>query len=400
MTSIGNNSERVKIMGMSASQARFLCLTARKSNVEFEGQQINQQRTTLSNQSASYYAELCNMVVPTPPSIDDFTKVSYSFDDGALKNTITSMIAKANNQYSISYIQQWQDDYSIVSAASSIIAKDGNDYKIGSATLRTLGADINITDPDQNSDPYLKSLTPEQLQDLLRQEEYYKAMLNDKFGTQDADYFVRYVKDSTSGTYLPYFYKKDQVTGANYDDNTGLMTGGSIDCYSIGSATKTREVINALGSVEKDSSGRYMAVMLYQTDSEGHYISTDGEKMNEQFQVLEQDVNGQWQLKLDSNGAPILGTPTFIEYSLTTNTTTDQDAYDDAMNQYNYKQYLYDQKIQEINSKIEIIQQQDKTLELELKSLDTEEQALNTELDAVKKVISNNIDKSFKTFSA
>lgn len=36
-------------MGMSASQARFLGLTARKTNVEYEGQQVNQQRTTLSN---------------------------------------------------------------------------------------------------------------------------------------------------------------------------------------------------------------------------------------------------------------------------------------------------------------------------------------------------------------
>ena len=41
-------------MGMAASQARFLGLTARKNNVEFEGQQINQQRTALSNQTALY----------------------------------------------------------------------------------------------------------------------------------------------------------------------------------------------------------------------------------------------------------------------------------------------------------------------------------------------------------
>ena len=45
-------------MGMAASQARFLGLTARKTNVEYEGQQINQQRTALSNQSASYYTNL------------------------------------------------------------------------------------------------------------------------------------------------------------------------------------------------------------------------------------------------------------------------------------------------------------------------------------------------------
>ena len=65
-------------MGMSASQARFLSLTARKTNVEYEGQQINQQRTTLSNESSSYYSRLTNMDVPTPPSSSDYTKISYT----------------------------------------------------------------------------------------------------------------------------------------------------------------------------------------------------------------------------------------------------------------------------------------------------------------------------------
>ena len=37
-------------MGLAATQARYLGLTARKTNVEFEGQQINQQRTALANQ--------------------------------------------------------------------------------------------------------------------------------------------------------------------------------------------------------------------------------------------------------------------------------------------------------------------------------------------------------------
>ena len=40
-------------MGMAASQARYLALVARKSNCEYEGQQINQARTVLSNQSAN-----------------------------------------------------------------------------------------------------------------------------------------------------------------------------------------------------------------------------------------------------------------------------------------------------------------------------------------------------------
>ena len=116
------------------------------------------------------------MVVPTPPSVDDYTKVSYTFDDGALTNTITSMIAKGNGQYSVSYIQQWQDDYSIVAASSSIISKADNSYKIGSTTLRKLG---DINDYNILKDPYLANLEENQIQELLEQEKYYQNMLND-----------------------------------------------------------------------------------------------------------------------------------------------------------------------------------------------------------------------------
>ena len=74
-------------MGMAASQARFLGLTARKTNVEFEGQRINQQRTTLSNQSANYYNQLLGMAVPVPPSVDDYTKTVYAdYSDKIEKN--------------------------------------------------------------------------------------------------------------------------------------------------------------------------------------------------------------------------------------------------------------------------------------------------------------------------
>lgn len=356
-------------MGMSASQARFLSLTARKNNVEYEGQQINQQRTTLSNQSGSYYSELCNMVVPTPPSVDDYTKVSYTFDDGALTNTVTSMIAKGSNEYSISYIQQWQDDYSIVSASSSIIAQaeDGT-HKIGSSTLRKLG---DLTGYNIIQDSYLSSLTDEQTEELLEQEKYYQTMLNDTVlgnASSSNEWYVRYVKDSSTGSYVPYFYQATEVEDdSRYND--GYATS-NINCYSLGTSTKTKEVLNALGTVEKDSTGRYISITLFQTDEDGNK-------------------------KKDENGLDI-----YTTYSLVTNTSTDEEAYNDAMNQYNYEQYQYDQKVQEINSKIEIVQQQDKSLELELKQLDTEESAISTEMDAVKKVISKNIESSFKTFNA
>ena len=69
-------------MGMAASQARYLSLVARKSNCELEGQQINQARTALSNQSANLFNQMLGLEVPIPPSTQDFTKVQYSFTDG------------------------------------------------------------------------------------------------------------------------------------------------------------------------------------------------------------------------------------------------------------------------------------------------------------------------------
>ena len=66
-------------MGMAASQARFLNLTARKTNIEYQGQQINQQRTVLSNESANLYNQMLVLSVPTPPNTNDYTKVEYTF---------------------------------------------------------------------------------------------------------------------------------------------------------------------------------------------------------------------------------------------------------------------------------------------------------------------------------
>jgi len=72
-------------MGMAASQARFLQLTARRTNIEYMGQQINQQRLALANASAGLFEKMLSMVPPTPPSSQDdkyFTQ-GYKFTDSA-----------------------------------------------------------------------------------------------------------------------------------------------------------------------------------------------------------------------------------------------------------------------------------------------------------------------------
>lgn len=357
-------------MGMSASQARFLSLTARKTNVEYEGQQINQQRTTLSNESANYYSQLTNLTVPTPPSSQDFTKTTYTFTDGSETNTVNSLIAQKNGYYILNYTQSTLTD-SVVSNGNVIVNKKTttnddnsttNEYYIGSTKLR----DLNDED-SAATDPYLSTLSETDRKNALAIESQYLTQLKEKY--KDDEWLVRYQKNSSNGTYEPVFYNKKQVENADYSDKTGASISG-IKSYVYGQTTETREIKNATARVEQDTTGRYMSIVIYEKDADGN-------------------------IKTDANGNEV-GT----EYNLTSTTKCDDNAYNDAMNQYNYNKNQYDKEIQEINSKIEIIQSQDKNLELKLKQLDTEENAISTEIEAVKKVISKNVESSFKTFNA
>ena len=362
-------------MGMAASQARFLGLTARKTNVEYEGQQINQQRTTLANQSANYYNQLLGMTVPTPPSTADYTKTVYTFEDGNLSSSITALIAQPGGEYLVSYVSSWTNDFTPVAAGTAIITKgdNGTDYYVGSTQLRTMLTQINgqnISEMDDDAlkeyaeaeinkdyvknDPYLSTLSTDQLAKLFREENEYIKMLNQKYGTDDTEWFVRYVENTSTNTWSPVFYRKDQVEKADYSQDGTSQS--NINAYKMGSAAETEEVKGVTARLEKDTTGRYINITLNP--------NTENE----------------------------------VTYALTTNTLTDQDAYDDAMNQYEYDKYQYDQAIQEVNAKIEIIQTQDKNLELRLKQLDTEQDAITQEMDAVQKVIEKNTESTFKTF--
>ena len=129
----------------------------------------------------------------------------------------------------------------------------------------------------------------------MEQEEYYQSMLNDSVlgnAASTNSWYVRYVKDTTSGSYVPYFYQAVEVE--NDDKYTDGYATSNINCYSLGSSTKTKEVLNQLGSVEKDSTGRYISLTLYQTDDEGNVVVD-----------------------------PDTGLPISTTYSLTTNTSTD-----------------------------------------------------------------------------
>ena len=239
-------------MGMAASQARYLALTARKSNVEFQGQQVNQQRTLLAIEQGELFSELTKLKNPIPPSSLDYQYDDYTFT--------------ASDSSGVEYKCRTLTDS--IKDTGETIEIDGKTYNISSMTINWTGDD-----------------------------------------------------------------------GTDYEDTIkGAFIGNSTSGYS----------------------------QLYITD-----------------------------------GGAIAGLNTnrYVD-SLKKGTWEDNDAYTDAMNQYNYEVTKYNNEVERINQKTEQIQLKDRTLELKLRNLDTEQNAIQTELESVKKVIEDTVKTVFKTFQS
>ena len=598
-------------MGMAASQARYLGLTARKTNVEYEGQQINQARTALANQSANTFNDLLALEVPTAPSTQDFTELKYTYKDGTQAEEISEMTELQNDPDGYNYLithfhfadiyrgvqnklsnpQVVQDDVPTKDAVSrdEIDTVEQPTFTVNGFNVTTYDpADANqknafdelfaqypdmdandmmtYTDANGNlhfvsktelkgtgsvKDRYVQAGKPSEAtvqrgnvvtSGLPGNQTYTVNGFNvNAYDANDADQKAAFDRlsaqypDITANDAMTYtdadgkihFVSKNELQGAGdikdrfIDPNTNTIVDGSV---TRGDIVKTDPTGNLTYTVNGNKVSKYDPTNLEQkkvydklledypslskdiddlgcyTDEQGriHFTSLSGlaDKNSgdlsdyyvessvptyvgncklEKYDPAEPDLKTAYEqilkdwpdsnialakpdeiytweyqgetrfacikdltssaisgpdqslptenqdkltyyvaknvkekieitekamVDLDENGRPqtIRYQDSSVTYYLNTETQTDEDAYQDAMNQYNYDMQVYEKKIQDINAKTEKIQQQDRTLELRLRQLDTEQEALQTEMEAVKKVIDKNIESTFKTF--
>ena len=518
-------------MGMAASQARYLALVARKSNCEYEGQQINQSRLILSNQSANLFNQMLGMEVPVPPSTSDFTRIQYSFKDGATTYTIDSWKQLAAPEEEYNYIVNYhynsntyvgrerkmadpQVQFSTGAAASSaqIAAKikevteakeawdkaeeDLAEIQAQAATLANYksGTMNRITKAEVNPDgDYIVTQTDtagvevestftayDHLADSVKADIKTSIENLKKNGVyaEDADvdelcqtvfcnndtnviaFAADLIAAGTSSVMNTYTTNDINTKAADYETKINTAKVAAVDAKFVYEEKKAEYddlstptyvgncKLELLASLDKDqqaelerivadmneeeistniakcfdSSGNYIGgiyqftyqnTVYYTTfnDLENSYQSGTGINhidnqvklpyYNAEYEDKQVDETKKALLETDSNGrfSSVRFEDDTAVHTLTAETITDEEGYNDAMNEYNYKTALYDKAVQDINAKTSLIHQQDQELELRLKQLDTEQNALATEIDAVTKVIKDNVDKSFKTFS-
>lgn len=352
-------------MGMSASQMRYCMLSGKQSDVEFQGQQINQQRTTLATQSSALNTQLLDLNVPTPPSSDDFTIKSYTFTDssgatakitGYQYNSGTTALSDGTQpgNWTVSYTTTATGDQGQIFGTPTVKNENGN-YTVGGNALSSVSLS-SLTDSDPANASKADSADYTNLSAIARD----LGIIKDSAGNtitnptpaQLANKFYKYEADNVT----KYILATD-VTSVQADPSTGVGAGVRTSYYvnDKASITTTHPLTNA--TIEFSESNRMTNITT--TDANGNKI----------------------------------------EHPLSYTTSSDDKAYADAMNEYSFKKDQYEQSMNDINAKISVIQSDDKKLELKLRDLDTQQQAISTEIDSVKKVIDKNIESSFKIFA-
>ncbi len=487
-------------MGMSASQARLLSLQARQSNLEYQGQQINQERTILSQQCTELYNSLLAMTVPTPPSTQDYTTIQYSGVNGADSFTIGTVKPSGDTAYVVEMqrdktgdsLQTLHGSYRLQNAGADMYGEypattsvktsfgqvpDGTEHKEGDfyvseneadyvsgADLSEQGANpadyvlagdttyavVTQFDPSKQYVKKTDKATYDQLEDKstyshVRKYEDVEALevtsevpgnfyVVDENGKATKATFQDFVKKDGAWYFDPnkkYFEEKEGGSETATNPNAGALTVGGSELLTFeqakqeyGSAFEDARYENAIRntygeSLTKDDFYVYTVTsdtgvtefrFVLKSDAENGDDWVEASKFSENGKYTESEQKDGCKLTFDSAGRiTSISVPTaysadgniiaYQDIKLTAETVTDNAAYEDAYNEYQYAQYEYDRLQQEINAKTEIIQQQDRNLELKLQRLDNERTQITTEIEAVEKVINDNIESSYKTFS-
>ena len=516
-------------MGMAASQARYLALTARKTNTEYEGQQINQARTALANQSANLFNRLLDLEVPVAPKTTDYTEIQYSYSDGQNEsvleewtqlsspnpdanylvkhyyytNKFTGAMKQLNDpQVQVSKgsvattnkgIQQALDELNstklVLDTANDnrknieSASQDINNYSTNKSiyTARKVTGGYEILDGAGNVvETYRNYATVDttaqtQADNVLNDLDVMKALEEDVKNNKRNDVFINengevaFRRDlerlygilpenttfslptynhtnitTKSGTYnleLAVADTEIRTATANYegafayyDDlkvptHVGNCELKVFDITDEDQKTQIEQIITDMkeqginDGISKcfDETGYTGGIYSFQMNGQQYFTTYEELMASYDSHTGPNDIDGQIKLpyyntsyvktrieqtseallETDSNGRfkSVKFADNSLTYTLNTETVTDEAAYQDAMNEYNYKVQQYEKTIADINARTSIIQEEDRTLELRLKQLDTEQKALSTEMDAVKKVISDNVEKTFKTFS-
>ena len=423
-------------MGLSASQARLLFLTARLSDLELKAQMISNDKIRLSQQSeeiSNKYLDALdkqqlNMQVGYNASAQNpvFREASVNLimqSGMSGSSTLPQMILK-NMNGKVVVSQKIADAFSANSSSLEGFLKA---MGVGEGTVLASQVEaLNKLQQTISSDPFNTSNTKD---NLINIDCTAPGAINEKITTiRDAfsEYAAVLPEGSMKTNLQAFITMLDNLVSNCMSDNTGasqsdaskegilgdqdifkaVMTGtlgtasgispadmegvagGAFAAFESINLSSIMEQLKAYQKANSDPAESYYTNIFKEMQVSGCYAET-AENLASEDWLYGQLNNNTLSLEKYSSTANN-GNGGFVSSSVSTDTsfvnTSDQTAISKATAEYNYE-------MGRINAK-------DKRYDLQLKNIDTEHNAVQTEVDSVKKVIDKNIERNFKIFDA
>ena len=379
-------------MGMAASQARLLCITARIHDVEYQAQSIQQAKIQLATQSDEAYREYNAALDATT-----LTMVAIDLKSGeksTIPATFNNMCSRNKMQSSIGM------DYAIRNKQGKLVVEDEifNAYE----KFDSLGI----------TDPYAFAIYMATGQNVANIANLEDGDFEEKLLASEETIFNRYKNDPKNEKLKSLHEQLERYTGNNgiYDRNH--VPEEDKDDYTAALDAYRREIYNSyVDEIYANAANEpalaedfdipmfnYFLGIYNQITACGGCISVadyngmNGDAANDTDWLQAMVECGEFTIdivKVDKNTGKVglQGTSPSSDSSLAYSETTSID--NKALKKAEAK---YEKALSDINKK-------DKEYDLTLSKLETERTALTTEYDSVKKVIEDNIERTFGIFS-
>ena len=405
-------------MGMSASQARLLTITARLHDVEYQAQSIQNAKIQLATQEDQIQQEYLDAL--------DATTLTYRTNNGYVAATFNNMCGRDNitdntialrdengslivpEEIYAGYMEFQKDAYSDSAYQFAIFMIDGNNGKYARYNNANYKGVDNLQQAEYDAYNELKDHEGNNLKELRKQIFDLFRENGIQLSSGDDDVQQLYAGKQLEN-YNPEAYKEYQELIGKYfsalysttykDEDTGeFVSGAALVFENLERGDFIAE------DLDKDELNYYINY-YNKIKSCGSCVSIEDKKFQGAIGNGDPASDSDWlqdmvksgkitieEAKVTRKGGVITSTtlsstsPSSDEnISYTTTTDIDKRALKKAEAKYEADMKKIDRK--------------DKAYDMTLSKLETQRNALKTEYDSVKKVISDNIDRTFGIFS-
>lgn len=380
-------------MGMAASQARLLTITARMHDVEYQAQSIQNAKIQLATQSDQVYQDYLEALDATTLTIKDYegntipanfnnlfgidsvnTKDKYALFDERGRLVVEDEIATAYNEFKNSGAES--DAYAFAMWMLNPNGCNPEDIDLTDAE-NTVAADTsNLSDKSDKLNKILSNLGE---RDITEKSDLQNAIVDaENSGDATRAKAFKEALDEYEGLEKSYRYKLYQQNAEKvYNKQYGEEGEGYFDQDDFNYYVRMyNEIQQAGGCVSIDE---FNGPLNGDASTDGDWLKNQLSSGKFSISIVNTDKkNGDISFSTTS-------TATDSSLTETTTSTIDKKALAKAEAEYEHESKKIDQK--------------DKKYDMELSKLETEREALKTEYESVKKVASDNIERTFGIFS-